>query len=533
MRTLVVVLATLTCVAAANAQTLSGTETQVTNAAADQFDPAIAGSYVVYTDFSGVDADVWYTDLTTGLAHAVSTAPGDQQLTGVSDGRVVYTDWNTMDVLVFDIATGLTTNLTNAAGSNALDPSVSGSLVAWTDDRNGNAEIYARDLQTGEERRITDSPMVDQSASVGGTLVAWERCDGYACDVFVYDWSTGQTRQLTATPQASERFPDVYGRVVVFQREQGTPIDKDLVAVDLDEAGEQVLALAGDQENPHVSGEFVAFNDSASGVPHIGLWKLSTGWHDQVSSGASGQYLNDIDGDRIVYSDNRAGTLDIWMYTFTVEDDDPEPPALPTSCDDLGDAVPVFDATYTREKGKPFVFSDTFSATPGPGLLCIDNPADGASKVHAGRVFFNRKLVVGAWQWQSNLIERRPDLRTNNVLRVTLASKPGAAIRVRVFAAAPEDADEGGHHHGHCHGHGHHHGHHHGCHHGCNHGHHGGHGKAVASSLYAGPEAGAVDGGAGCSQSGGSLAPWALALLAVFALLPRPARLTARARRQP
>lgn len=506
MRILVVV-AALTCAAGANAQTLSGTETQVTNAAADQFDPAIASNLVVYTDFSGVDADVWYTDLTTGLPHAVTTAPGDQQLTGVSDGHVVFTDWNTMDVLVFDVGSGQTANLTNAAGSNSLDPAISGNLVAWTDDRDGNAEIYARDLSTGVERRLTNDPLVDEAPAVGGSLVVWERCDGYACDVFVYDWATEQTRQLTATPYASERFPDVFGRTVVFQREQGTPIDKDLVAVDLDGAGENVLAMAGDQENPHVSGDFVAFNDSASGVPHIGLWNLQTGATFQVTSGASGQYLNDIDGNRIVYSDNRAGTLDIWMYTFEVE----EPPVtLPTSCDDLGNAVPLLDKVYLREKGKPATVTDTFAATAGPGLVCIDNPAAGASKVHAGWVFFNRHLVVAPWQWYQSALERHADLKASNDLRVTLASKPGAGIRVRVFAAAPEQEP----------GHG-------GCHHG---GHHDAVTKIVASGVV--EQQGAQDEGYGCSQSGGALAPWALALLAVFALLPRPAFLAVRSRRR-
>jgi len=299
---------------------LTGTETQVTNAAADQFDPAISGNFVVYTDFSGVDADVWYTDLLTGLPHAVSTAPGEQQLTGVSGDKILFTDWNSMDVLVYDVATGTTTNLSNAAGSNSLDPAIGGDLVAWTDDRGGNAEIYARDLSTGEERRITNDPLVDQSPAVGDGIIVWERCDGYACDIFVHDWAAGTTRQLTETPYASERFPDVSGRTVVFQREQGTPVDKDLVAIDLDAPGEKVLPLSGDQENAHISGDFVAFNDSASGVPHIGLWRLSKGDHFQVTAGTSGQYLNDIDGNRIVYSDNRAGTLDIWMYTISVED---------------------------------------------------------------------------------------------------------------------------------------------------------------------------------------------------------------------
>ena len=291
-------------------------ETRLTNASADQFDSSISGNLVVYTDFSGADADVWYTDLSTGLSYPVSTASGDQQLTGVSDGKIVYTDWNMMDVLVYDVASHFTSNLTHAAGSDSLDPAISDDLVAWTDNRNGNAEIYARDLGTSEERRITSDMLTDQSAAVGDGIIVWERCDSYVCDIFVYEWATGATTQLTATAYASERGPDVSGRTVVFQREQGTPIEKNLVAYDLDTHSEKVLSLAGYQENPHISGDFVVFTDLASGLPHIGLWQLSTGGHFEVTGGTSYQVLPDIEGNRIIYSDNRLGELDIYMCTF-------------------------------------------------------------------------------------------------------------------------------------------------------------------------------------------------------------------------
>jgi beta propeller repeat protein len=354
-------------------QTVVGTERRVTNAPADQFDPAISGNIVVYTDFSGVDADVWYTDLSTGMAHPISTAPGDQQLTGVSGHRVVFTDWNSMDVLVFDVATGTSENLTNDAGSNALDPAIDGDLVAWTDDRDGNAEIYARDLSTGDERRISNDPQVDQSAAVGDGLIAWERCDGYACDVMIYDWSAGTTRRLTASPQASERFPDVSGRVVTFQREQGTPIDKDLIAIDLDRPGEMVLALPGDQENPHISGDFVACNDSQSGIPHIGLWQLSTADYFTIDLPPSGQYLVDIDGNRVVYSDMRVGTLDIYMYTFTLQTlpGDVAPPAI------HGAADITVDARTPAGAAVAFAVSATDDQDPSPVLSCT--PASGTT----------------------------------------------------------------------------------------------------------------------------------------------------------
>ncbi|HEY9159957.1 MAG TPA: Ig-like domain-containing protein [Desulfomonilia bacterium] len=294
-------------------------EKQVTDAWGDQFDASISGNLVVYTDFSGVDADIWYADLTTGLSYPVTTASGDQQLSGVYGGRIAYSDWNTMDVLVYDVASHTTLNITNAAVSNSFDPALGGNLIAWTDDRDGNAEIYARDLSTSEERRITSNILTDQAAAVGDGIIVWERCDGYACDVFAYEWATGVTTQLTATPWASERFPDVSGRTVVFHREQGTPIEKNIVAFDLDTLTEKVLSLTGDQENAHISGDFVVFNDSATGLSHIGLWQLSTGGVFEITSGGdNSQYLPDIDGNRITYTDNRSssGELNIYMCTF-------------------------------------------------------------------------------------------------------------------------------------------------------------------------------------------------------------------------
>jgi beta propeller repeat protein len=318
---------------AVSAATLTGTEQQVTTAVGDQFLPVISGDIVVYTDQSSVDQDVWYCDMSDGTQHAVSTVPGDQLLTDVSNGRIVYTDWNTTDVYVLDLATGQTRNLTEAAGSNSLDPAISGDLVAWTDDRDdgdgiGDADIYALNLSTGEQRQIASDVLVDQSPAVGNGVIAWESCNSYTCDVFVYDWATGITTQLTATSYASERYPDVYGRTVVFQRAKGTPVNIDIVAYDLDSGTEKVLELAGDQSTPHISGDFVSFDDWDGNISHIGLWKLSTDEYFQVTQDSSNQYCNDIEGDRIVYTDDRAGTpdtydyqLDIYIYTFSIQED--------------------------------------------------------------------------------------------------------------------------------------------------------------------------------------------------------------------
>lgn len=592
--------------------TFSGYETRVTTNTGDQYDPAISGNLVVFTDYRAADTDVWYHDLATGVERPVSTAPGYQELTDVSGGLIVYTDYSTSDVFVFDTADGTSRNLSASSGSNSIDPAVSQGLVAWTDDRDGNSEIYARNLASGEERRVTTSPEADEKPAVGGKVIAWQRCSAAgSCDIWSYDWATGTTTQVTATADGDERHPDVSGSALVYQGMRGG--EQDVYRYDLAARAEARLDLAGAQVNPNVSGDFVAFEDLSEGIYHIKLWHLPTGTVFQVTRGTSGQYLNDIDGNRVVYTDDRAGQLDIYLYTFTATFPPPPPPteqcrsvaleaakeygpsrwdddfrllapamrfalpasipvtagsagnrmasfsfglglsqtfciyagagaeyrlhacsngetagtvvqadrawlhvdgdrqagttrarlvlaevepcagALPPSCDQLGNAVPLLDHTFVRATSKPYHLSLPFFASPGPGLVCIDNGVVGHAEISAGRVWLNGVPIVNPADWKPRLEIAAP-LNALNLLSVQIASKPGAAARVRVFGTLADDAGQ----------------------------------QALTRTSRPGAEAfleeGAAPAAVGCSQSGTALAPTALLLLLCVALWPRAAR---------
>jgi beta propeller repeat protein len=212
----------------AGGSVLTGTETQVTTDIGDQYDPAIDGSLVVFTDYRSSDTDVYYVDLTTMVEHPVIVAPGNQELTGVSEGLIVYTDYRSSDVVVFNTADGTTQNITAADKEsvghpfNSIDPAISGGLVAWEDSRDGNMEIYAKYLPTGEERRVTDCTDVDAKPAVSGTTIVWLRAAaGGTCDIWSYDWSTQATRQISNTPDSNERNPNIDGRKIVYRGESG------------------------------------------------------------------------------------------------------------------------------------------------------------------------------------------------------------------------------------------------------------------------------------------------------------------------
>ena len=296
---------------------LYGCESRLTTNPADQYDPAISGDLVVYTDARAGNADVWYYDIGAGQEVQVTNALGDQKLSDVSNGSVVYVDLPTSDVVLYSAVTGSTTNLTASANSVSLYPAIGDGTVAWVDDRTGEKEVFARSLATGEERRVTDSPLPDDLPAVSAGLIVWQRCEGGRCEIFSYNWATETTRQLTQTSGSDERHPDISGNGVVYDGERDGDV-RDIFFYDLSSGTEKRLALAGYQENPNISGDYVAFEDYSSGPAHIKLWHVPSNSVFQVTTGPGQQYLNDIDGNRIVYTDSRNGQLDIYMLEFNV-----------------------------------------------------------------------------------------------------------------------------------------------------------------------------------------------------------------------
>jgi beta propeller repeat protein len=451
----------------------SGTERQITTDLADQFDPAISGNLVVYTDMRRYDADIWYYDLATGTEHPVTLAPADQQLSDVSGNTVVYTDLEKAHIFVFDVTAGTTVDLTDGRTPWSNDPAVGQQIVAWQDARDGNYEIYARNLATGEERNISNSPARDERASVSNGVIVWARCEAAMCDIFAYDWATRATRQITSTPEGDERAPDISGNSVAYEGLRAG--DRDIYVFDLATGVEKRLPLPESQGNPNVSGDFVAFDDLSTGLYHVRLWHVPTGTVFDVDvKPTAQQYLNDIDGNRIVYTDDRNGQLDIYMYEFTVT----FPSAGVTDCAHTEGFTPLLDVKLERKHGGPTNYDLTFAGT-GPAVVCVDNGVDSNPYVTSGWLWLGSGLLVGPNGWKStgcgdddhegwhhrhggdhdgdrgrdhedegcppkDLIEAHGTMAGTNHLKARLASAYGATIRVRVYQGVSSAAPAGG-----------------------------------------------------------------------------------------
>lgn len=426
----------------ASAQSLTGSEVRITSNAADQYAPSLSGNIVSYTDSRGQDLDIYYFDLATQTEHPVGTAPGNQEMSRVSDGLVTYLDVDQRHILVYDARTGATVDATSP-GASALDSAIGQRLVAWADDRSGDLEIFARDLAGGEERRVTFSPESDDRPAVDRGVIVWQRCSS-VCDIWAYDWASGEIRQITNTPERDERVPAIEGSWIVYEGlENG---DRDIYAFDLAGGEERRLALPANQRRPRVSGDFAAFDDLSTGVYHIGLWSIASGQVFSLTGGFSGQYLNDIDGNRVVYTDDRDGQLDIYLFEFQFT----HASANAVDCAHLNGAQPLLDVSLERSGEAPALRAFSFRAPAGPGLLCIENGAGGTPPVSTGLMVLDGWPVVWPSDWRQghgwfgwwarerrSHLERRTTLGPSNVLFAWICGGPGATARARIYSAAP------------------------------------------------------------------------------------------------
>lgn len=340
--------------AAAVAQSCIGTESSVIVAAGDQFDPAISGPYVVYTDTSAGSADVYYFDRTTGAIHDVATGPGDQQLSDVNGNLVVYTSSNggPADVFLYDIITGSTQQLTSNA-SDQINPAVSSRIVAYEDYSSGASNISWYDLLSGTTQSIS-APGDQVSPSVSGTRIVYVDVNA-GSSIVLFDTATATSTTIYGGPASS---PDIDGAHVAFARSASG--GNDVSVYDTTTGTTTTLALPGDQVNPHISGDFVAFEDQNSGVSHVALWNYSNGQVYYPNPSPASQALNDISGNRVVYTDNRSGNQDIYAYDFACSN---SPPAVTITAPPAGSVYAVNTlVTFTGSFTDPDTL-DTHTAT--------------------------------------------------------------------------------------------------------------------------------------------------------------------------
>ncbi|MDQ0885722.1 hypothetical protein QFZ81_000810 [Paenibacillus sp. V4I9] len=94
------------------------------------------------------------------------------------------------------------------------ESTISGQNMVWLD----NNQITVQHIVTGEKQQITTTPKHKRSAFISGTLVVWlEKADSqFDFNVYAYDLSTGAEKKLTDTPGPLSA-PSTDGEFIVWE----------------------------------------------------------------------------------------------------------------------------------------------------------------------------------------------------------------------------------------------------------------------------------------------------------------------------
>jgi beta propeller repeat protein len=187
--------------------------------------PRTDGTFVVWEDRQADGTwDVWAWRLgSSETAFAVTQTPGfDERRPAIDWPWVVFqrrpvsvqgTAWQV-------VAVNLVTQqlvAVDPTNQDQLDPAVNAGRVVWQDLRDlGAGDIYLKDLQSGEVRRITNDPAAQIQPSISDNWVVWvDNRAGSQLDLYGFNLKRGVELQITHTPQNEAR-PHLNGRWLVY-----------------------------------------------------------------------------------------------------------------------------------------------------------------------------------------------------------------------------------------------------------------------------------------------------------------------------
>ncbi|MFB3894345.1 MAG: TolB family protein [Phycisphaerae bacterium] len=220
-----------------------------------------------------------------------------------------------------------------ASSTRAIQFGAGGGLVALADPKSGAWNIYAYDLSTSSDFRVSDSPYQQQAPRTDGKTIVWQDMRNWNGDVNIYNhdiyaYDVAAKREYLVTSNRWDQLgPSVSGNIIVWQDgRNGVPVmhNWDIYGYNIATGQEFSIATAyEDQVAPAISGNTVVWMDSRSYVPDASydIWgkNLVSGQEFPICTALGGQESPAIDGRYVVWVDYRntlgqAGHGDIYGY---------------------------------------------------------------------------------------------------------------------------------------------------------------------------------------------------------------------------
>jgi beta propeller repeat protein len=279
----------------------------------DQLRPRLAGNLVVWQDYrdlpdrSGdeLNADIYARDLRSNVEIRVSDSHTSSR-PDVSGDLIVFADNRNgdADIRAYDVRRDESYWIERRSGSAQDRPSIDGNLVVWQDNRDGSWDIRARDLSNDEDFWVSRRDDNQINPRVSGRIVVWEDDRDGCCDIYARDLDSGDVTGITDENDAHD--PDVSGRWVVYRRGDGDRTS--IYAYHLDR--QETVRLNSSREDTRgeaaVSGSLVIWADRRN-EDHYNLYAydLERGTEYDLLRSDNDKIRPAISGNRVVWSELR------------------------------------------------------------------------------------------------------------------------------------------------------------------------------------------------------------------------------------
>jgi beta propeller repeat protein len=210
------------------------------------YEPAISGNNIVYTSTNNYNEDIYWVNTLTGSEFPIASTSNAERFPAI-DGELVawvaFEGGNAniraryLEQVEFPVATTV---------ASEVNPSVSGGRIAYLLD----TDVAVFDTGTGETLRVTEDGYQQSHVKIAGNYVFFTDNRNGNLDIFMHDLGTGLTYQLTSDVRDQILTDADQNRAVFYDSRYGS---NDIFAVELTwnhppiaDAGQDQSVYAGD-----------------------------------------------------------------------------------------------------------------------------------------------------------------------------------------------------------------------------------------------------------------------------------------------
>ncbi|MCH8821291.1 S8 family serine peptidase, partial [Patescibacteria group bacterium] len=253
--------------------------------------------------------------------------PGVQQRPQVDEGKVVWEDTRNgifTDIYLFNFSTGKETQITNEPNSFQRDSSISGDKIVWEDLRSGNPNIFLHDIFENSTRPVIDDAITRVNPSIDGNKIVWQESG----DIYVYDLDTGIKTQITSDQTIQPNDPAISGNRIVWMDGRNGNFNNDIYFYDLDNPGTgEIQVTTSTQQNvsPDIYGDKIVYEENGK----IFMYDIPSSSTTRISNPSCQLFIGcgaigaSIYGNRVVWTDWRDPSTDVWLYDISLGEEEP------------------------------------------------------------------------------------------------------------------------------------------------------------------------------------------------------------------